>query len=193
MHQADPIARFRNVYDQACRHDPDYYTRVALATADAAGRPSVRMVLLKAFDDRGFVFYTNYESRKADEMRQNPCAALCFYWEETNEQVRIEGTVEPISAAESDAYFASRPRGSQLAACISRQSAPLSSRVSLIREYLQLRAKYAGRAIPRPDYWGGYLLVPDSIEFWNSKPHRLHDRVRYLRTDEGWRAERLYP
>jgi pyridoxamine 5'-phosphate oxidase len=193
MPQTDPIARFRKIYDRARRHDPEYYTRVALATADASGRPAVRMVLLKAYDDRGFVFYTNYESRKADEMRQNPHAALCFYWECINEQVRVEGTVAPISAEESDAYFASRPRGSQLAACISRQSAPLSSRVVLIREYLKLRARYAGRRIPRPDYWGGYRLAPDSIEFWSSKAHRLHDRVRYIRAGDEWRAERLYP
>jgi pyridoxamine 5'-phosphate oxidase len=191
--QVDPIARFRKIYERARRHDPDYYTRVALATADTGGRPSVRMVLLKSFDERGFVFYTNYESRKASDMEQNPRAALCFYWECIDEQIRVEGTVAQVSAEESDAYFASRPRGSQIAACVSKQSAPLASRVALIRDYLKLRAKYAGRPVPRPDFWGGYRLSPERMEFWSSKAHRLHDRALFTRDGEGWRLERLYP
>lgn len=193
MPQADPIDRFRKIYERARKHDPDYYTRAALATADAQGRPSVRMVLLKAFDDRGFVFYTNYESRKARDFEENPRAALCFYWECINEQIRIEGTVTRVSPEESDAYFATRSRGSQIAASISRQSAPLASRAQLVGEYLKLRARYAGRPIPRPDFWGGYRLAPDRLEFWCNKAHRLHDRVLYVREGDTWKAQRLYP
>jgi pyridoxamine 5'-phosphate oxidase len=189
----DPIARFRRVYKRAERKDPGDHTRVALATADAEGRPSVRMVLLRGFDERGFVFYTNYGSRKALELEANPRAALCFYWEATGDQVRVEGGIERVGAAESDAYFASRPRGSQLAAWASRQSAPLESRKDLVTEYLHFKARFARRPIPRPDFWGGYRLRPDRLEFWNSRAHRLHDRTLYERAGDGWTAGRLYP
>ncbi|HEX9699097.1 MAG TPA: pyridoxamine 5'-phosphate oxidase [Acidobacteriota bacterium] len=189
----DPIARFRRVYARAQRKDPGDHTRVALATADAAGRPSVRMVLLRGFDERGFVFYTNYGSRKALELEANPRAALCFYWEWTGDQVRVEGDVERVSAAESDAYFASRGRGSQLAAWASRQSAPLESRKDLVTEYLHFKARFARRPVPRPDFWGGYRLRPQRLEFWSSRAHRLHDRTFYERDGDGWTSGRLYP
>ncbi len=190
---SDPIARFLKVYERARKKDPGDYTRVALATADEHGRASVRMVLLRGIDERGFVFYTNYASRKARELEANPHAALCFYWEATKEQVRVEGTVERVSAEESDAYFASRERGSRLAAWASKQSSPLASRAELVAVFLKLKAKYAGRPIPRPDFWGGYRVRPERVEFWNSRAHRMHDRVAYIRDGATWVAERLYP
>jgi pyridoxamine 5'-phosphate oxidase len=189
----DPIARFRKVYARAQRKDPGDHTRVALATADAGGRPSVRMVLLRGFDVHGFVFYTNYGSRKALELDANPRAALCFYWDATGDQVRVEGDVERVSAAESDAYFASRGRGSQLAAWASRQSAPLQSRKDLVTEYLHFKGRFARRPVPRPDFWGGYRLRPQRLEFWSSRAHRLHDRTFYERDGDGWTSGRLYP
>lgn len=189
----DPIARFLKVYERARDKDPGDYTRVALATADAGGRPAVRMVLLRGVDERGFVFFTNYESRKAADLAANPRAALCFYWEVLKEQVRVEGPVERISAHDSDAYFARRARGSRIAAVVSRQSAPLESRAALVAEYLKAKAKYAGRPIPRPDYWGGYRILPERMEFWNSRAHRMHDRVCYLREGDTWHMQHLYP
>jgi pyridoxamine 5'-phosphate oxidase len=151
------------------------------------------MVLLRGFDERGFVFYTNYGSRKAAEIEANPHAALCFYWEAIKEQVRVAGGVTRVSAEESDAYFASRARGSRLAAIASQQSRPLASRSELVARYLKLKAQYAGHPIPRPEYWGGYRILPARIEFWNSRAHRMHDRVVYEREGDGWRMERLYP
>ena len=189
----DPIARFLKVYAQAEKKDPGDYTRVALATVDEHGQPAVRMVLLRGVDERGFVFYTNYGSKKARELEVNPKASLCFYWECIKEQVRVEGSVELASAEESDAYFASRARGSQVAAWASRQSEKLASRAELIAGYLKLRAKFAGRPVPRPEFWGGYRLRPERIEFWSSKAHRMHDRIAYVRESDGWRVERLYP
>jgi pyridoxamine 5'-phosphate oxidase len=189
----DPIARFHKVYKRAQKKDPGDYTRVALATADPAGRPTVRMVLLRGADERGFVFYTNYGSRKAAELEANPHAALCFYWEVLKEQIRVEGTVERVSAEESDAYFASRARGSRVAAIISKQSSPLASRATLVADYLKLKAQYARKPIPRPDFWGGYRIQPVRMEFWNSRAHRMHDRVAYHRDGDGWTMERLYP
>ena len=190
---ADPIARFLKIYEQAKKKDPGDYTRVALATADKVGRPAVRMVLLRGVDDRGFVFYTNYGSRKAGDLEANPQASLCFYWECLKEQVRVEGSVELASAEESDAYFASRKRGSQIAACASRQSERLASRAELVAGYLKLRAKFAGRTVPRPEFWGGYRIRPVRIEFWSSKAHRMHDRLAYHRDGDAWIEERLYP
>jgi len=189
----DPIARFQKVYKRAQKRDPGDYTRVALATADPAGHPAVRMVLLRGADERGFVFYTNYGSRKAVELEANPHAALCFYWEVLKEQIRVEGTVERVSAEESDAYFASRARGSRVAAIISKQSSPLASRATLVADYLKLKAQYARKPIPRPDFWGGYRIQPVRMEFWNSRAHRMHDRVAYHRSGDGWTMERLYP
>jgi len=189
----DPIARFLKVYDKARKKDPGDYTRVALATADAGGAPSLRMVLLRGVDERGFVFYTNFGSRKAVELEANPRAALCFYWESIKEQVRVEGPVRRVSEEESDAYFASRERGSRIAAIISRQSRPLASRAELVAGYLKLKAKYAGRPIPRPDFWGGYRVHPERMEFWNSRAHRMHDRTLYTREGDSWIKAHLYP
>ena len=189
----DPIARFLKTYEHAKKKDPGDYTRVALATAGEEGQPSVRIVLLRGVDERGFAFFTNYGSRKAVELEANPRAALCFYWECIKEQVRVEGAVERTSEEESDAYFASRQRGSQLGAWASKQSSPLESRTALVAGYLKLRARYAGRSIPRPEFWGGFRLRPDRMEFWSSKAHRMHDRVAYVRRGDGWAVERLYP
>lgn len=189
----DPIARFLKIYERAEKKDPGDHTRVALATTDEDGLPSVRMVLLRGVDERGFAFYTNYGSRKAADLEANPRAAMCFYWECIKEQVRVEGAVERTSEEESDAYFASRARGSQLAAWASKQSSRLESRTSLVTGYLKLRAQYAGRPIPRPDFWGGFRIEPQRMEFWSSKAHRMHDRVAYIRDGDGWTIEHLYP
>jgi pyridoxamine 5'-phosphate oxidase len=189
----DPIARFLDVYERAKKKDPGDHTRVALATADGDGRPAVRMVLLRGIDERGFVFYTNYDSRKAADLEANPRAALCFYWECIKQQVRVEGDVERVSGEESDAYFASRARGSRIAAWVSKQSAPLDSRAELVADYLRLKARYAGRPVPRPEFWGGYRIRPQRMEFWNSRAHRMHDRVAYLRDGDDWTTQRLYP
>ncbi|MEE8138315.1 MAG: pyridoxamine 5'-phosphate oxidase [Thermoanaerobaculia bacterium] len=189
----DPIARFQSVFERAKKSEPADPTNVTLATADAEGRPSARMVLLKQVDQRGFVFYTNRESRKALELAANPHAALCFYWPSINQQVRVEGPVEPVSDEEADAYFATRTRGSQLGAWASHQSRPLESRIALVGGYLKYKARFAGRPVPRPPYWGGYRLIPEQIEFWQHQRSRLHDRTLYTRTDAGWNAQRLYP
>jgi pyridoxamine 5'-phosphate oxidase len=189
----DPIRRFRDLFERARAKETSDATAMALATADAAGRPAVRIVLLKAFDERGFVFYTNLESRKARELAVRPEAALCIHWPVLAVQVRAEGRTEPASAAEADAYFASRPRKSQLGAWASKQSAPLPARAWLLARFFRYAAHFTGRDVPRPPYWGGYRLVPDRIEFWYNQDFRLHDRILYTRTEEGWSEERLYP
>jgi pyridoxamine 5'-phosphate oxidase len=189
----DPIAEFESLFARAKASEPGDATAMALATATRDGRPAVRMVLLKGVDSRGFAFYTNLGSRKARELAANPHAALCIHWPVMQEQVRVEGTVEPVSAAAADAYFASRPRGSRLGAWLSHQSQPLSSRFALLRSYVGFQARFAGREIPRPDFWGGYLLSPTRMEFWSSKPHRLHDRREFTREDGVWTMRRLYP
>jgi pyridoxamine 5'-phosphate oxidase len=166
---------------------------MTLATAAADGAPSARMVLLKGADEDGFVFYTGYGSRKGDELAENPRAALVFYWQPLGKQVRVEGAVERVSEAESAAYFATRPRGSQLAARASEQSRPLDSREELERRYAELEQEYDGRDVPLPPHWGGYRLRPEAIEFWEHHENRLHDRVRYTRAREGWQTERLAP
>ncbi len=193
MSAPDPIAEFRAHFDRAAAVAEFDETAAALATADAGGRPSVRMVLLKAVDERGFVFYTNYGSRKAAELEANPRAALCFHWDPIDLQVRIEGAVTRVSAEESDAYFATRPRGSQLGAWASEQSRPLASRFSLLRRYLALQLQYAGREVPRPPHWGGFRLAPERIEFWSSERFRLHDRRLFTRRGDGWEMTRLQP
>jgi pyridoxamine 5'-phosphate oxidase len=166
---------------------------VALATSTAEGSPSLRMVLLKGFDEHGFVFFTGYVSRKAAELDANPSAALLFYWDPLGRQVRIEGSVEHVPDDESDAYFATRPRGAQLAAAASRQSAALSGREELDARVAELAREYDGADVPRPDHWGGYRLRPEVYEFWQHREDRLHDRIRYRRDAGGWAIERLSP
>ena len=192
----DPIALFVRSFERARRSaasDGGDPTAVCLATADADGRPSARMVLLKGVDPRGFVFYTNYGSRKAGELTANPRAALCFYWPAIGEQIRVEGAVEKVSPEESDAYFASRDRASQLGAWASRQSEPLTSRARLLGRLAKAEARFVVGAVPRPSFWGGFRLSPERIEIWRSRLHRLHDRTLYVRVGDDWRSERLYP
>ncbi|HUG52080.1 MAG TPA: pyridoxamine 5'-phosphate oxidase [Vicinamibacteria bacterium] len=186
------MARFEDLFLRAKETEADA-TAAALGTADATGAPSVRMVLLKDVDGSGFVFFTNYESRKARELEVNPRAALCFHWRTVGAQVRVEGQVERLGAAESDAYFATRPRDSQLGAWASEQSAPLRSRAELMLRVAAAVARFAGRDVPRPETWGGYRLRPERIEFWTEHAFRLHDRELYTRVGEGWDAERLFP
>ena len=192
MASADPITEFQNAVERAKAHQVDT-APVVLATTDAAGRPSARLVLLRGADARGFVFFTNYNSRKGRELAGNPHAALCFYWASLDEQIRIEGRVERVSDYESDAYFAGRPRGSQLGAWASDQSEVLSSRETLEEKYREIERRFEGQTVERPAFWGGFRLTPVRIEFWYGRPDRLHDRVVYVRDGSAWRIERLYP
>lgn len=192
MSSANPITEFLNAIERASNRQIDT-APVALATADGGGRPSVRMVLLRGVDEGGFVFHTNYNSRKAKELMENPQAALCFHWPTMEEQIRIEGRVERLSADESDAYFRTRPRGSQLGAWASDQSAVLLSRETLEAQYREIERRFDGAQVPRPPFWGGFRLVPERIEFWFGRPDRLHDRISYTRDGTAWRIERLYP
>ncbi len=189
----DPIAEFQALFARISQAPPSDPTAMALATADASGAPSARMVLLKGVDARGFLFFTNYDSRKGLELAENPRAALCWNWPWVEVQVRAEGAVERLSAVESDTYFATRPRGHQLGAWASAQSQPLTSRFALLRRVVATEARYFGREIPRPPYWGGYLLRPRAIEFWQGKKSRLHERRRFLLAEGVWRCERLSP
>lgn len=189
---ADPITEFLNAVERAQAHQVDT-TPVVLATADARGRPSARLVLLRGADAHGFVFFTNYESRKGRELTENPYATLCFYWPTLDEQIRIEGQVSRVSTEDSDKYFAGRPRGSQLGAWASNQSQTLASRETLEERYREVERRFEGRPVQRPPFWGGFRLAPSRIEFWYGRPDRLHDRVLYIRQSDGWRIERLYP
>ncbi len=215
--EADPIAQFRKWFDQAsgarasgrvrkfCIRlykrlllasgaEPLDLTAMTLATADKQGRPSARVVLLKGVDQRGFVFFTNYGSRKGQELMENPHAALVFYWPDQERQVSIAGEVNKLPAAESDAYFQTRPRGSRLAAWASAQSSTIKDRRTLEEKWEQMEGQYASQEIPRPPFWGGYLLCPGRVEFWQGRPNRLHDRFRYTRQpDKTWLIERLSP
>jgi len=189
----DPLALFGAWYAeaQACGlKDP---TAVALATADAAGRPSVRMVLLKGADTAGFVFYTNLESRKGRQLTENPNAALCFHWMPLGRQVRVEGAVEAVTPAEADAYFSTRGRDSQIGAWASKQSQALEGRFELERRVAKYALKFGIGSVPRPPFWSGFRLVPRRIEFWREGFARLHDRLVYHRAGEGWTTERLFP
>jgi pyridoxamine 5'-phosphate oxidase len=190
---SDPLDQFGRWFADAEAAGIRAPHAMALATSSLEGGPSVRMVLMKDFDERGFVFFTGYISRKAADLDANPRGALLFYWDPLGRQVRIEGTVERVSAAESDSYFATRPRGAQLAATASQQSALLASREELDVRVVKLEDEHAGRDIPRPEHWGGYRIVPESYEFWQHREDRLHDRLRYRLDDGGWVIERLSP
>jgi pyridoxamine 5'-phosphate oxidase len=190
----DPIAQFRRWFDTALGADLHEPNAMTLATATPEGRPSARIVLLKGFDERGFVFYTSYEGRKSEEIEANPHCALVFYWGELERQVRVEGHVSRIPEEESDEYFGSRPRGSQLGAWASEQSRPVEGRDALEERLRNLEAEYEGREVPRPPFWGGYRVEPEVIEFWQGRENRLHDRLVYRRSDDGeWERERLQP
>lgn len=190
----DPIELFRRWFEDVLRADLIEPNAMALATVGPDGQPAARMVLLKGFDARGFTFYTNYRSRKGRELHANPRAALLFWWPPLERQVRIEGTVEKTSPEESDAYFAARPRLSQLAAAVSPQSEPIASRVEIERAVFELERRYFGKPIPRPEFWGGYRLKPSRMEFWQGGEHRVHDRLLYeLEPDGSWKRLRLAP
>ena len=193
---ADPIARFAGLLEEAKalpRSVLPEPTAFALGTVDERGNPSVRIVLLKHVDDEGFVFYTNFESRKGRELLESKRAALCFHWQPLEVQVRAEGPARPVSAAEADAYFASRARGSQIGAWASLQSEPMVSPGDLDRRVAEIEARFAGRDVPRPPHWSGFRLVPERIEFWKSMPSRLHVRHLYQRERSGWSVQQLYP
>lgn len=189
----DPVVQFHNWFEKAIEADLHEPNAMILATSSIEGNPSARAVLLKGYDERGFVFYTSYEGRKAGEIEANPTCALLFYWGVLERQVRVEGRARRISGEESDAYFMSRPRGSRLAAWASEQSRPVGSRSILEERVRALEAEYEGREIPRPPFWGGYRVEPEVIEFWQGRENRLHDRLVYRRTDDGWKIERLQP
>jgi pyridoxamine 5'-phosphate oxidase len=190
---ADPVEQFRRWFDAAVAAQLIEPNAMTLATATPDGRPSARVVLMKQFDQSGFVFFTNYTSRKGTELAANPYAALLFYWPELERQVRIEGQVARVPPEESEAYFRSRPAGAQISAWASRQSRVIAGRTELERRVRVLEARYAGRDVPRPPHWGGFRLAPELFEFWQGRPSRLHDRLRYSRSQSGWVIERLSP
>jgi pyridoxamine 5'-phosphate oxidase len=189
----DPLALFQEWLAAAQATGLELPEAMTLATADAGGRPSARTVLLKGVDERGFIFFTNYESRKGRDLAANPQAALVFHWaREPRRQVLVQGRVERLSRAESEAYFATRPLGSRIAATVSRQSAPIASREQLERAFAEAENRF-GEHVPLPAWWGGFLLAPETIEFWESRPNRLHERLRFTRGGEGWKRELLAP
>ena len=196
--QNDPFQQFKKWFSEALEVSADEPNAMTLATVSPEGRPSARVVLLKGFDNEGFVFYTNYASKKGNDVAQNPNVALCFWWYALERQVRIEGVIEKVSEAESEAYFQSRPRGSQIGALASPQSQVVTNRHELEKKYSDLCEKYGdtegGEIIPKPTHWGGYRVRPTSIEFWQGRRSRLHDRIRYILESEGsWRNERIAP
>ncbi|HEY2953043.1 MAG TPA: pyridoxamine 5'-phosphate oxidase [Verrucomicrobiae bacterium] len=190
----DPLAQFRKWLQQAVDADVPEPSAMTLATVDAEGQPSARIVLLKGLDERGFSFFTNYESRKGRELAANPRASLLFLWKELERQVGIRGLVSKLSRKESATYFKTRPRGSRLGAWASKQSQVIASRAMLEDKLRELERKFPGEDVPLPPYWGGYILAPAEIEFWQGRPNRLHDRFLYTRaSDQGWKIERLSP
>ena len=191
----EPLALFAAWMEEAVRAEPADPNAMALATVDADGLPDVRMVLMKGYDARGFVFYTNLESRKGEELAANPKAGLLFHWKSLTRQVRIRGPVERVTDAEADAYYATRPRGAQIGAWASRQSAPLEDRFALEKAVARFTAKYAIGTVPRPPHWSGFSVVPLAIEFWHDRPFRLHQRVEFRResADAPWTRVGLYP
>ena len=191
----EPLDLFAEWFREAKAGEPSDPNAMSLATVDASGMPNVRMVLLKGFDHRGFVFYTNLESAKGTELSGSPKAAACFHWKSLRRQVRIRGPVTPVTEADADAYFATRPRDSRIGAWASRQSRPLESRFALEKAVATFAAKHVVGEVPRPPFWSGFLIVPRSIEFWRDRPFRLHDRILFTRPSEGapWERARLYP
>ena len=191
----EPLALFAAWLDEAVRAEPADPNAMSLATVDADGMPDARMVLMKGFDARGFVFFTNLASQKGRELKASPKAALLFHWKSLTRQVRLRGPVEPVGDAEADAYFATRPRGAQIGAWASRQSAPLEDRFALEKAVARYAAKYAVGTVPRPPHWSGFRLVPMVMEFWHDRPFRLHQRVEFRRTaaDAAWTKAGLYP
>jgi pyridoxamine 5'-phosphate oxidase len=189
----DPFALFADWMADAEKSEPNDPNAVAVASVDADGMPNVRMVLLKGFDQNGFVFYTNFESNKGREILGSMKAALCFHWKSLRRQIRVRGHVEVVSDEEADAYFASRPRGSRIGAWASKQSRPLESRLALEKAVAEFTLKHAVGEIPRPPYWSGFRIKPITIEFWHDRPFRLHDRILFTRADDGWQKSRLYP
>jgi len=192
-HPSNPIDMFKSWYAEAEASEPDLPNAVALATASPDGKPSVRMVLLKGWDDEGVVFYTNFESRKGGELIANPHAALCFHWKSLARQVRIEGPVTRVTDEEADAYFQSRDRQSRIGAWASAQSRPLEGMFKLEREVARYAAKYPVGEVPRPPFWSGFRIAHERIEFWREKPFRLHERLVYTRDGEGWATHHLFP
>ncbi len=190
---SEPFGVFRVWMAAAEASETNDPNAMSLATVDADGLPDVRIVLLKGLDERGFVFYTNLESRKGEELSANPRAALCFHWKSVRRQVRVRGAVERVSDAEADAYYQSRARGSRIGAWASAQSRPLDSRETLVARVAKLEAEYDGREIPRPPHWSGTRVIPETVEFWQDGAYRLHDRCVFSRDESGWRRTRLYP